>query len=371
VAAPDVRPVPGRPTHDQGRPSLSSRVATVPSQPPPSPPSGASPSPPSPSRARLLTTGRGTNLEAFGAVEWSLLAAVAIIWGSSFVLMEIGLRAFEPGLVTLLRVGLGATALALIPRARRVRIPRDDLPRVLLLGVTWMGVPLLLFPLAQQWVDSSVAGMLNGAMPLTTAAWSALLLGRLPARTQAIGLVVGFLGIVAISVPELPIGGIAAAGTTQTALGTALVLVAIVLYGLSANVTVPLTQQYGSLPVLFRAQLAALVVIAPFGVAAIPGSHFAWGPALAMLPLGILGTGLAFVLMGTLVGRVGGPRGSIAIYFVPVVAIVLGVVALGEAVHPVAILGTGLVLVGAWVTSRRETDRPPVPAAPSVPPSDR
>jgi drug/metabolite transporter (DMT)-like permease len=309
-------------------------------------------------RSRLLTTGRGTNLEAFGAVEWGLLAAIATIWGSSFVLMEIGLRAFEPGLITLLRVGLGAMALALVPRARRTRVAREDLPRVALLGVIWIGVPLLLFPIAQQWVDSSVAGMLNGAMPLTTAAWSALLLARLPARTQAIGLVVGFLGIVAISLPEIPIGSIAAAGTAETALGTTLVLIAIVLYGLSANVTVPLTQRYGSLPVLFRAQLAALVVIAPFGLAAIPGSTFAWGPALAMVPLGVLGTGLAFVLMGTLVGRVGGPRGSIAIYFVPVVAIVLGVVALGEAVHPLALLGTGLVLVGAWVTSRREATTP-------------
>jgi drug/metabolite transporter (DMT)-like permease len=111
--------------------------------------------------------------------------------------------------------------------------------------------------------------------------------------------------------------------------------------------------------VLFRAQLAALVVIAPFGLAAIPGSTFAWGPALAMLPLGVLGTGLAFVLMGTLVGRAGGPRGSIAIYFVPVVAIVLGVIALGETVHPLALLGTGLVLAGAWVTSRRETTTTP------------
>jgi drug/metabolite transporter (DMT)-like permease len=317
-------------------------------------------------RSRLLTTGRGTNLEAFGAVEWGLLAAIATIWGSSFVLMEIGLRAFEPGLITLLRVGLGAMALALVPRARRTRVAREDLPRVALLGVIWMGVPLLLFPIAQQWVDSSVAGMLNGAMPLTTAVWSALLLGRLPARTQAIGLVVGFAGIVAISMPEIPIGSIAAAGTAETALGTSLVLVAIVLYGLSANVTVPLTQQYGSLPVLFRAQLAALVVIAPFGLAAIPGSSFAWGPALAMLPLGVLGTGLAFVLMGTLVGRAGGPRGSIAIYFVPVVAIVLGVIALGEAVHPLALVGTALVLVGAWVTSRREGDAPAPPAAPSA-----
>jgi drug/metabolite transporter (DMT)-like permease len=106
--------------------------------------------------------------------------------------------------------------------------------------------------------------------------------------------------------------------------------------------------------VLLRVQAVALIVIAPFGLAALPGSTFALGPALAMLPLGVLGTGLAFVLMATLVGRVGGPRGSIAIYFVPVVAVLLGVLALGERVHPLALLGTALVLVGAWATSRRE-----------------
>jgi drug/metabolite transporter (DMT)-like permease len=132
------------------------------------------------------------------------------------------------------------------------------------------------------------------------------------------------------------------------------VLLATVLYGLAANLAVPLQQRYGSLPVLLRAQGVALVVIAPFGLAALPRSTFALGPALAMLPLGVLGTGLAFALMATLVGRVGGPRGSIAIYVVPVVAMVLGVVALGERIHPLAVAGTALVLVGAWITSRRE-----------------
>jgi drug/metabolite transporter (DMT)-like permease len=312
------------------------------------------PSPAPAPRQRLLQTGAGTNLEAFGVAEWSLLAAIATIWGSSFVLMEIGLRSFAPGLVSLLRVGLGAAALSLVPRARRTRIDRDDWPRVALLGVVWMGIPLLLFPVAQQWIDSSVAGMINGAMPLTVAAWASLLLGRAPGRTQLIGLVIGFVGIVAIALPEVPIGSIAAGGTVARATGAGLVLLATVLYGLAANLAVPLQQRYGSLPVLLRAQGVALLVIAPFGLAALPRSSFGLGPALAMVPLGVLGTGLAFALMATLVGRVGGPRGSIAIYVVPVVAMVLGVVALGDRIHPLAIAGTGLVLVGAWVTSRRE-----------------
>jgi drug/metabolite transporter (DMT)-like permease len=305
-------------------------------------------------RQRLLQTGAGTNLEAFGAAEWSLLAVIAGIWGSSFLLMEIGLRAFAPGVISLARVGLGAAALALVPRARRTSIDREDWPRVALLGVVWMGIPLLLFPIAQQWIDSSVAGMINGAMPLTVAAWASLLLGRAPGRTQLVGLVLGFVGIVAIAAPELPLGALTDGGTAATAGGAGLVLLATVLYGLAANLAVPLQQRYGSLPVLLRAQAVALVLIVPAGIVALPSSRWALGPALAMVPLGVLGTGLAFVLMATLVGRVGGPRGSIAIYVVPVVAMVLGVVALGERIHPLAVVGTALVLVGAWITSRRE-----------------
>jgi drug/metabolite transporter (DMT)-like permease len=315
------------------------------------------------SRGRLLATGAGTHLDAFGRAEWGLLTAIALIWGSSFVLMEVALTSLAPTVVGALRVALGALALALVPRARRTHIAREHLPTVALLGVTWMGVPLLLFPIAQQWIDSSVAGMINGAMPLTTALWATVLLRRLPGRTQAIGLIVGFLGIVAISLPELPTGA-TGSGTAATALGAGLVFLAIVLYGLSANLAVPLSQRYGSLPVLLRAQVAALVIVLPAGLLGLPSSSFAWGPVLALLPLGVLGTGLAFVLMATLVGRVGGPRGSIAIYFVPVVAIVLGVVALGERVHPLALLGTGLVLLGAWVTSRRDDAK-----APRVPPT--
>jgi drug/metabolite transporter (DMT)-like permease len=132
------------------------------------------------------------------------------------------------------------------------------------------------------------------------------------------------------------------------------VVLAMVLYGLGVNLAVPLQQRYGALPVLLRAQLAALALLVSFGLWSLPGSRLEWGAALAMLPLGILGTGLAFVLLTTLVGRVGGPRGAVATYFVPLVAIALGVAFLDERVAPAALLGTALVLAGAWLTSRRE-----------------
>lgn len=299
-----------------------------------------------PRAGALPTTAVGTRLDAFGTTEWSLLGAIALIWGSSFLFMAVGLEAFSPGVVTLARVGLGAVTLALVPAARRA-VERTDLPRIALLGVIWIGIPLSLFPIAQQWIDSSVAGMLNGAVPITAAVWATVLLRRLPGWRQIVGIAIGFAGVVAISLPEL-------VESSATALGTALVIVAIVLYGLSTNVAVPLQQRYGALPVLFRAQLAALVIVVPYGLAQLPGSTWDWRSAIAMVPLGVLGTALAFVFMATLVGRVGATRGSIAIYFVPIVAVALGAAVLGERIEPLAVVGVALVLIGAWFASRRE-----------------
>ena len=297
-------------------------------------------------RRPLLETGSGSRTEAFGVREWGLLASIALIWGSSFLFIDVGLESLRPGVIAVARVALGVAALSLVPAARRP-IGRDDRVRVAFLGVIWAGLPLILFPVAQQWIDSSVAGMLNGAVPLAGAAWAVVLLRRPLPRVHAVGLLIGFAGVLAISWPQLQ-------GSRATTLGAGLVVLAVVLYGLAVNLAVPLQQRYGALPVLLRAQLAALVLLLPFGLWGLGDSSFAWPSVLAMVPLGVLGTGAAFVLMTTLVGRVGGPRGAVATYFIPVVAIALGVLFLGERVAPSALAGTALVVAGAWLTSRRE-----------------
>jgi drug/metabolite transporter (DMT)-like permease len=134
-------------------------------------------------------------------------------------------------------------------------------------------------------------------------------------------------------------------------------LFATVLYGLAANIAVPLQQRYGALPVVFRAQLVAVLLVAPFGLAQIPGSSFSWPSLLAMGILGLFGTGLAFIAMAVLIGRAGATRGAVAIYFIPVVALLLGVTLRDETVPLISVVGVGLVLAGAWLTSRRETRR--------------
>jgi drug/metabolite transporter (DMT)-like permease len=299
------------------------------------------------SERRIVTTARGTRPEAFGPAEWGFLAAIAATWGSSFLFIEVALEALPPAMITLVRIALGAAALVVFPASRRP-IARQDWPRIVLLSVVWTSVPLLIFPVAQQWIDSSLAGMINGAMPLFAALFYALLLRHPPGRLQILGLVVGFAGVIVILLPET-------GGASSSLQGAGLVLLATACYGLAANLAVPLQQKYGALPVILRVQAVALFTVLPFGLASFPGSRFTWPAALSMLALGTLGTGVAFVLMAALVGRAGAARGAVAIYFLPVVATLEGALFLGEEVSPVALAGVGFVLLGAWLTSRRES----------------
>lgn len=299
---------------------------------------------------RLFQGGDGSFAGAFGATEWTLLTLNSLIWGSSFLWIDLAIESFRPGVVALSRVLLGMACLAVFRRAR-APVERADLPRIALLGVIWLALPMLLFPIAQQWIASSLAGMVNGAVPLFAAAWSVVLLRRLPGKRQLVGLAVGFLGVAVISWPQMQ-------GADATLLGIGLVVLATALYGLASNLAVPLQQRYGALPVLLRAQLAALVILLPFGLWSLPGSSWSPTAALAMLPLGMLSTGLAYVLMTTLVGRVGAARGSVATYFIPVVAILLGVGVLSEELAPTGLAGTALVLAGAWLASRAEQRAP-------------
>lgn len=283
----------------------------------------------------------------FGAVDWALLAAVALMWGTSFLCIEIALETVSPTVVAWARVLFGAVALGFVPAARRP-VARADWPMIGVLGLVWLGVPFVLFPLAQQSIDSSLAGMINGATPLFTVLIAIAWTRQLPATYQRVGLLVGFAGVVAVNWPAVQ-------GADATTVGVALAVLAAVFYGVAFNITPPLQARNGTLPVIWRAQLVALVALS--GPAAVDWSGWGWSWLAwsALVALGVLSTGVAFAAFVTLIARVGATRGSVAVYFIPIVAIVAGVAFAGETVAVVSLVGTGLVLVGAWLTSRRET----------------
>jgi drug/metabolite transporter (DMT)-like permease len=261
--------------------------------------------------------------------------------------MAIGLEVLRPGLVTWLRVLFGASALWLAPGAR-APIERTDRARLLLLSITWVVIPFTLFPLAQGSVNSAIAGMLNGAAPIFTAVIATILLRRPPGSRQLVGIPLGFVGVAAIALSA------AGQGPSQVG-GVVLILVATICYGIAFNVATPLQQRYGSLPVMARILTIGAVLTAPLGLVSISGSHLAWSALAATGAVGVLGTGVAFVLMGRLVGRVGPTRASIVGYLIPVVALGLGVLFRGDEVGSLALVGVVLVIAGAYLASRRET----------------
>jgi drug/metabolite transporter (DMT)-like permease len=189
--------------------------------------------------------------------------------------------------------------------------------------------------------------MLNGSMPIFAGLVAAMIMRRWPPAKTLAGIGVGFLGVVAVSWPAVE-------SSSATLLGAALVLLATVFYGIAVNIAVPLQHRNGSLPVLLRAQAVALALTFVPGTFGALDSSFSWTSLGAMIPLGCLGTGLAFVWMSRLVGRVGAARGSVTIYFIPVVAIVLGAVFRNESIAAISLVGTALVLAGAFLASRTQ-----------------
>jgi len=297
-------------------------------------------------RGRLISTAEGSRAQEFGPAEWGLFGFCGVVWGGSFYLIAESVDHFAPGVVALLRLGFGALVVAAAPAAR-ARVARGDWPRIVFVSIVWMAIPFVLFPIAERAVASSVAGMINAGLPVFAAIIAAVLLRRLPGRAQAAGLAVGLVGVALIAVPSLDDG-------RSSAIGVAELVLAVALYGLALNVIVPLQQRYGTLPILLRTEVVAALALVPYAALGVDDSTFAWSSLGAVAALGVAGTGLAFLAMFTLVGRVGATRASAVTYLFPVVAIALGVPLRDEPLEAAAVVGTALVLVGAWLVSRRE-----------------
>ena len=284
-------------------------------------------------------------------MEWLLIAVPGMIWGASFLFIAQGLTAVGPMGVTLLRIAIGFATLSCF-RAARAPVARRDWSNVAWLGIVWFAFPLSMFPFAEQRISSAIAGMLNGAVPLTTAIIASLIARQLPSSGVLAGLAVGLIGVVLMAVPDL--------GQASSAAGIAMVAVACVSYGFAPNIARPLQRKYGALPVIWRAQLIALVLVFPFGIRDVVHAQWSWTPVLALLALGALGTGVANVLVTTAAGRFGATKASAAAFLIPPVALVLGVLVRDEHVAAVAVGGSVLCVVGAVLIRRANTGAVPV-----------
>ena len=283
--------------------------------------------------------------EAFRPAEWTMLAMAAVLFGSGFFFMATGLDTLSPPVVVLLGQACGLIALSLIPGSWG-RVGPGTWSRIVLLSITWMALPRIMFTTAQLWMDSSFVGMVYGTFPLFALLIAAALAGRRPEAVLLKGISVGLVGMVAILWPNIHT-------SSARVLGIALVLAGTLLQALSVNLMLPLQQLYGAARILLRMQAVALLVLAPLGIAFLPGSEPSWGSVFAIAAWGFLGMGVAMVVSANLMGRVGPGRAGTAIYLSPVVAVTLGISLRGEAVSPVSLGGVGLVFAGVFLVSRR------------------
>ncbi len=276
-------------------------------------------------------------------VSWILLVVPGAIWGASFLFIAEGLEALAPNGITFLRLAIGFAALSLVPSARRALHPGDGRATAAL-GVVWFAVPLSMFPFAEQHVSSALTGMLNGATPIFAVIVAGIVARRWPERPVVLGVITGVIGGVIMAVPGLDGGA--------STLGIAMIVFALVCYGVSLSVARPLQQRSGALPVVWRALGVGMLLTAPLGLPDLVDARWTMRAFLSMLALGVLGTCVATVVMTTAAGRLGPSRASATLFLVPVVALVLGVVVRGEDVAVPSILGAGVCLLGAWMIRR-------------------
>ena len=287
-----------------------------------------------------------TNLQ-FGVIEWLLALGMAITWGSSFLLIDIIIRDAPTTFVPFGRSFFGMLALFFVPGSRN-KIDQKHWSRLIILGFIWMAMPFFLFPLAEKTVASSIAGMMNGALPVVVAVITAIWMRKAPSIQRTIAVAVGFIGIALIAAPSIR------EGSSADLNGIIYLCLALLCYAVGLNIARPLQSIYSPATLMLRVVAISTLISSPLGLVAMTDTTFTLNMIGATVILGAFGSGIAFLLFGTLLKRTGPVRAMIPTYFTPIVGTFLGVLFNAEKILMLSIVGMLIVIVGAWLTSRPE-----------------
>ena len=285
------------------------------------------------------------------ARDWFLLMILSTVWGGSFFFFEVALQTLPPFSVVLGRVSLAALALLLIARARGVALPFSApiARRYLLLGAISNALPFSFIVWGQTQIPSGLASIINAMTPIW-AVLVGLLIGseeRLtPAR--AAGVLLGFAGVAVLMGPDL------LRELDPYSLGQLSVLAATLCYGFAVHYG----RRFGDTPALVNAAYmltAATVWLTP--VALVVDRPWTLSPGLsgwaALLALSLLCTAFAYLLYFRILASAGANNISLVTFLVPVSAISLGAVFLGERLGSTAFLGMAVLFVGLAVIDGR------------------
>lgn len=292
------------------------------------------------------------------------MGVLALLWGSSFLWIKFALQGFSPGQIAIGRIVLGAVVLVVLCYSGRQRLPREPKIWLQLIFAAFFGnaLPFFLFGFGEETVDSGVAGVLNATTPL----W-ALLIGVLMRQERKLfslrmlGLVLGFAGTLLIFAPWQA-HGLASWGALAILAAAASYAVAYTFIGLKLS-------GKGTGPIPLSA--AQLVTASALSTLLLPIDGFepvelSLISVIAVVILGVFGTGIAFALNYRLIADEGAVAATAVGYLLPVVSVLLGAAVLGEPVTVRVVIGMVVVLLGVGLTRwqpRTRTVTPlPVPA---------
>jgi drug/metabolite transporter (DMT)-like permease len=279
------------------------------------------------------------------------LGALALLWGSSFLFIKVSLEGLSPMQVVLARMCAGALVLCSFLAIRREPLPRHPAVWAQIAVAALMAniIPYFLFAWGEERVDSAVAGALNATTPLFTVVLA--IATRTEAgvsATRAAGLLLGFLGAVLIVAPWSDLGGSVAGALACLAAATS--------YGISYVYMQRVLVGRGMGPLaLATAQITAgalmLMLAAP--LIARQETHLTTRVVASALALGVLGTGIAYVLNYRLIQDEGATAASTVTYLLPIVAVIVGAIVLSEPITWHLFVGGTIVLAGVAVSQKR------------------
>ncbi|MFM2321265.1 MAG: hypothetical protein RL612_412 [Actinomycetota bacterium] len=277
---------------------------------------------------------------------------LAITWGLSFFFIAVSLESFSAVGVAVFRNLLGAAALvlwSLITKQKFVKEKKIWL-KMLLLGFVLNAFPGLMFALAEQLLDSSLAGILNATTPLFSVLFITLVFrSETITKSQVIGLLLGFVGVLVL------FGNLSFTGS-NVPLGILLILMATLGYGFSF----PYMRKYlantgySSTSLATAQLLASVVLLSPLAIS-LPVTHapITITSALSIIVLGALGTGFAYVWNFRVTSIVGSAIASTVTYLSPVVAVIAGWAFLHESIQLSTLLGAAIILFSAAIVQKR------------------
>jgi drug/metabolite transporter (DMT)-like permease len=286
-------------------------------------------------------------------LSWvTLYIALGIVWGCSFIFIKLGLEFLTPIGVAFGRVCLGALTLLLWARYKEIALPKGKIMWLHLWVVSMLlnVIPGILFAYAETEVTSILAGIINAVTPLMTLL--AIMIAfreEKPKNYQVVGLLTGFIGV-------LTVLGVWQGLGDNPAIAVIALLSAVACYGVSY----PYSRKF-VLPKKLKAEslaagqltMGAVTLLPLFIIDGASISGYSTGPILAMLTLGILGSGFAYIWNFQIMEAAGSAIASTVTYVTPVVAVIVGIIFLGEGVTWYEPVGGLIVLLGAAISQQR------------------